>query len=52
MSFKDVMKDTIKTGGFLGIVMVSSGFLTLAAYRLGYIDACKEREPREKQAVL
>lgn len=52
MSFKDVMKDTIKIGGFLGMVIVSSGFMTLTAYRLGHIDAWQQIESREKQTVL
>ena len=53
MNLKDVMKETIKLGGCFGILVVSSGFLALTAYRLGYIDACEQQsKSREKQSVL
>lgn len=43
MSFKSAVKevvtDTIKIGGCMGILVVSGGFVALKAYRHGYLDA-------------
>lgn len=39
MSFKDVVKDTIKIGGCMGALVVSGGIVALKAYRRGYLDA-------------
>ena len=39
MSFKDVLKDTIKLGGCLGFLVVSGGIVGTIAYRRGFLDA-------------
>lgn len=50
MSFKDVVKDTVKIGGVLGALVISGGFVALKAYRQGYLDACNHTEKTEEKA--
>lgn len=42
MSFKDVLKDTIKIGGCMGLLVASGGYVALKAYRSGYLDAYRQ----------
>lgn len=51
MSFKDVVKDTIKVCGVLGALVISGGFVTLTAYRRGYLDACDRAESETNEVT-
>lgn len=49
MSFKDVVKDTIKIGGCMGALVISGGIVTLKAYRQGYLHACNHTAKTEEK---
>ena len=50
-TIKDVVIDTVKIGGCMGVLVVSGGILALRAYRKGYLDACSHTAKAEEKAV-
>ncbi len=51
MSFKDVLKDTIKLGGCFGVLVMSGGLVAAVSYRLGYTDAYSQATTMLKNVI-